>query len=321
MYVVASIKVTLLFLVLVVRKVNMFWAEGRLMRTLFLWFCSFWVRKWPFQCWKWRVFQAGIDVSNNQNQVMTAISANRKKYKVFSQDYAGKHLMISGNWEPYVTMTLERVLEAGDTFIDVGANFGYFTVMASGVVGKSGNVLSFECNPNIVRLLQENIELNECENVTLFEHALGDENGERNFFLSSEDTGHCSLDQLDRSQKISVKINKFDDLSLNYRVKLIKIDVEGAELRVLKGMSKLLSSPGRPYVICEMSNKFESRGGDSVQGIMEFMHKFGYKAEFIPLNQVAYPPFNLLPKHFEVATTEKILCSKDMRDVLFIPVL
>ena len=88
---------------------------------------------------------------------------------------------------------------------------------------------------------------------------------------------------------------------------------------VLKGMEKLLSSLSSPYVICEISNKFEGRGGDNVKDIMGYMHNFGYEAKLIPLNHSPYPPFEDLPKEFEVATVEKISSSKDMRDVLFIP--
>lgn len=280
---------------------------------------SFWIKKWPYQSGKWRFYKAGIDMCRSQNQVMTAESVNKKKYKIFSRDYAGSHLLVTGIWEPYVTMTIERILRPGDTFVDVGANFGYFSILASGLVQEPGKVMAFECNPNVASLLKENIQLNGCKNIMLYEHALGDQEGNINFFLSSADTGHGSLDQAKNSRQISVQIHKYDDLNLECQVRLIKIDVEGAEYRVLKGMKNLLSSPSRPYVICEMSNKFEGRGGDNVKDIMNYMDDLGYEAKLIPLNQSPYPPFECLPNEFEVATTEKILRSKDMRDVLFVP--
>ena len=280
---------------------------------------SFWLKKWPYQRAKWRFYNTAINMCRSKNQVMIAESLFKKKYKIFSQDYAGSNLLVTGVWEPYVSMIIERILQPGDVFLDVGANFGYFSILASELVQKTGKVMSFECNPNIAALLKENAQINGCENITLYEHALGDHEGKADFFLSSTDTGHGSLDQAKNSQRISVNIHKYDDLNLDCEVRLIKIDVEGAELRVLKGMNSLLSSAHKPYVICEMSNKFDGRGGDKVKDIMEYMCDFGYVAKFIPLNQSPYPPFERLPTELEAATIESILNSKDMRDVIFMP--
>jgi FkbM family methyltransferase len=255
------------------------------------------------------------------NKVITATAITNHKYRVFTQDYAGSRLLVTGIWEPFVTMTIERILRPGDIFVDVGANFGYYSILASNLVQGSGKVIAFECNPNVAVLIKENIQLNNCKNIMLYEHALGDQEGNINFFLSSTDTGHGSLDRGENSKEISVQIHKFDDINLKLSIRLIKIDVEGAEFRVLKGMNKLLSSTSKPYVICEMSNKFNDRGGDSSKDILEYMHSFGYKAKFIPLSQSPYPPFESLSVEFEEATLEKILDSKDMRDILFVPIV
>jgi len=286
---------------------------------LILKFCSLWLRHWPYQVCKWRLYKLGMSISTAENRVITAKSLNRKKYKVLSRDYAGSHLLVTGIWEPYVTKTLEKILQPGDVFLDIGANFGYFSILASSIVRKNGYVIAFECNPNILPLLKENIALNKCKNVNVYEHALGDQTGEISFFLSDTDSGQGSLDKDEGSEKINVKIFKYDDLDLKERIKLIKIDVEGAELRVLKGMEKLFSSGNRPYVICEISTKFNDRGGDDATSIFDFLSDFCYKPTFIPLNGSPYMPFDKLPEEYEFATIQKIKSSKHMRDVLFVP--
>ena len=75
------------------------------------------------------------------------------------------HLFVSKTWEPEETKLVSRLLEEGDVFVDVGANLGYFTLIASDAVGKTGRVFAFEPEPNNFSLLQKNVEVNKCANV------------------------------------------------------------------------------------------------------------------------------------------------------------
>ncbi len=88
-----------------------------------------------------------------------------------------EYILRFGEWERAETATIRSLLRPGDTFIDVGANFGWYTVIASDVVGNDGRVIAFEPAPAALALLRHNIQANGCENVTLEPEALSDRVG------------------------------------------------------------------------------------------------------------------------------------------------
>ena len=88
--------------------------------------------------------------------------------------FVSRRIREEGIWEPYETSLVLGALQPGDVFVDVGANIGYFPVIAAGRVGRAGRVLAFEPDPDNYRLLSENLELNDCrEVVTAFRGGTG----------------------------------------------------------------------------------------------------------------------------------------------------
>ncbi len=146
-------------------------------------------------------------------------------------------IIADGFWEPHVEHVLRRFLAPGSVFVDIGANVGWHTFLASGIVGADGLVYAIEPNPDNARLIAHTIHRNELSNVQLVPFALGESTGFAAFRSAIGSNGGLlgqdEFDYLDPNVTI-VPTMRFDDLSIA-RVDVIKIDVEGAEPIVLQG--------------------------------------------------------------------------------------
>jgi FkbM family methyltransferase len=127
-------------------------------------------------------------------------------------------------------------LEAGDTFIDIGANCGIFSLTASRIVGAGGRVVAIEPNPAMVERLRFNIEANAFDNVTIVEAAVGESIGEATFHLFERQLGRSRLARKGPGRTITVSVKPLADICAELaitRLGAIKIDVEGYEDRAL----------------------------------------------------------------------------------------
>ena len=155
---------------------------------------------------------------------------------------------------------LKNNLDYGDIAFDIGSNIGYTSILTSQLVGDTGHVYSFEPINETYLILEKNIHLNNCKNITIMNYAISNKNGKvefnipdngENFSMSSMVWGKDS----DNNKKQVVKTIKIDD-DINFKnlsPKIIKIDVEGAEGLVLDGMQKLISRC-KPYLFIECTN-------------------------------------------------------------------
>ncbi len=161
-------------------------------------------------------------------------------------DMIQTYLYLFGAWEPDVAAFLRRRLQPGDVFIDVGANVGYFSFMASEQVGENGHVISIEASPRIFAQLQRNAALNETPgNMRLINKAASDRVATIDLYRGpSHNLGLTSTCQ-HRGMKSDGTIEAaplhelVGDECLS-RARLIKIDVEGGEDAVLSGLAKSL---------------------------------------------------------------------------------
>jgi FkbM family methyltransferase len=167
---------------------------------------------------------------------------------------------------------VEGCLTPGDTCVDVGANVGTLTLAAALRVGPTGKIIAFEPHPKIGRFLAENVALNRLENVQIQAFAVG----------SSAESVSFSNDQNDDlnhigSETAGIQIGQVTlDSVLPERlpVALLKIDVEGYELEVLKGAEKTLSRTSSVYI--EVSRDNLSRYGAATQDVINILirHRF-----------------------------------------------
>jgi FkbM family methyltransferase len=186
-------------------------------------------------------------------------------------------------FEPAVRKTFSEIAAHGVNVVDIGANIGYYTLLAASIIGEPSRIYSFEPQPRVARNLRRNVALNGLDNVTVFEMALSDREGQAEFFLPEEGLdAHGSLADNGRfrvKERASVTTRPLDkvlDELGNPKIGLIKMDAEGAELNIFRGASKLLTSADRPCVIFEACEDNTRAFGYSVYELLSFIHNLGY---------------------------------------------
>ena len=186
-------------------------------------------------------------------------------------------LFETGTYEKGTIQFLEEYLKPGFSFLDIGANIGLMSVIASKAVGEKGIVYAVEANPATVPILQTNIELNNCKNIELLPVALSDVQGKALLFENWEvNRGGASLiSQSDDQKGVEVKMERLDDLfAENTTIDLVKIDVEGFEPQVIRGGMNWFKKQ-LPVFIIEVSEKREKEIGPSPKEIMELVQTIG----------------------------------------------
>ena len=158
-------------------------------------------------------------------------------------------LALTGTHERLSSSFLERRLRPGMTFVDVGANVGFFTILAASRVGPGGRVFAYECDPELIPFLRRNVEMNWFEDrVRLIAKAAHRDDEERLFQVPRDQKMLGSLTRFDGSEAVAGELQEFQvscerlDVGLAEvpYIDLLKIDVEGGEAAVLDGASGLL---------------------------------------------------------------------------------
>ena len=215
------------------------------------------------------------------------------------------------NYEPEVNY-LGRVLTAGKTFIDVGAAFGIYTLVASKLVGESGRVIALEPTAQSLVVLRRNIALNRLTNVVVLPVAASLTKGKARLYHGPE-PGSNSLGEGPSRGGSSEEVDTESlDKLLEHAgvdwVNLIKMDVEGAEEVVLHGANRVVTSM-RPVVIFEVYPEAALRLGLSASGAREFLAALGY--DFFDVGRSgAISPIKFPPPSGNVITVYKILNGK-----------
>jgi FkbM family methyltransferase len=180
--------------------------------------------------------------------------------------------MFLGLFEPSETRLVRELLGPGDTFVDVGAHVGWFTTLASQLVG-SGLVESIEPFEASLALLKANIDNNRCTNVRLRETAVGGEVGALQI-AGSDSGGVTALEWRSLSQRVTVPVVRMDDLDISDEVSLMKIDVEGWEANVLRGGQETLSRTRN--LLIEVSRGSLMKAGSSPEAIFGMLRDAGF---------------------------------------------
>lgn len=177
-----------------------------------------------------------------------------------------------------------RFLRSGMTFFDAGANQGFYTLLAAKRLGASGSVYAFEPAPGECQKLRRNVRFNGYRNVLIVPQALGDQEGMAQFYWFLGHEGSFSslrepaTDVTSRRQLITVPITTLDRYIERNGIRaldMLKIDVEGGELSVLRGGSNTLRQ-FQPVVLCEVEDR-RTRQWEYVSGeILNLLEGHGY---------------------------------------------
>ncbi|OGQ61256.1 MAG: hypothetical protein A3G92_07525 [Deltaproteobacteria bacterium RIFCSPLOWO2_12_FULL_38_8] len=172
---------------------------------------------------------------------------------------------------------IKKFLKPGMVFMDCGANMGFYSLVAASSVTSSGHVYSFEPTPSTFARLQKNLNESKFKNIQAFACALGETKGEAHIFqLDSFNHGMNTLAPMHKEAIDTATCHVFslDGMLSEQKIQkpnLIKLDVEGSELAVLRGATKLLKDPSAPTMIIELSPITTSRFGYKPEDIIDFI--------------------------------------------------
>lgn len=194
---------------------------------------------------------------------------------------------------------LARVIREGDTFLDIGANVGFYSLFAGPLCGPSGAVHAFEANPLLIQHLKRSADFNRPRaNIVVNPVAIGSEGHKTLQLYDPERIGGSSLYQLewlDTGNSVTVPLTTIDDYvreNRMTRVDVVKIDIEGAELDAFRGMQETLRTCPPAIILCELvlllgrgnipGSRLASRtrGGYAIE-VMDFLAARGYEARAI----------------------------------------
>ena len=183
----------------------------------------------------------------NPNELVLIKVMNKKMY-VNSNDIGIAYpLLKSGIYEEYETETFKNLLQSNTIFIHIGANIGYYTLIAASKI-KDGQIYSFEPVKANYKLLTKNIKINNINNVKAFQKAISNRNGKIKIFIDGTNLGNHSLAKnnvIDKTESTEVETIRLDSFFNNLEEIieedfLIKIDTQGAEGLIVEGAHNLL---------------------------------------------------------------------------------
>jgi FkbM family methyltransferase len=196
---------------------------------------------------------------------VTTVLPERVRYAGSTADVIQRAVFVYGIWEPDITTWMRSFVRSGDTVIDIGANTGYYATLLGAIVGPTGTVMAFEPVPSIYRELIANLARNHLKNVEAHQVALGSAQGEIEVFrASSTNIGNSSTRwEQGHTSEGAVEVRVADDVlaAVGARIRLVKIDTEGDEIEVLRGMGRTLSSmpPGSAVLVEVTPDKLRLR--------------------------------------------------------------
>lgn len=188
-----------------------------------------------------------------------------------------------GTYEPHETALVREWLKPGMTFVDAGANVGYFTAVAAGAVGPHGRVFSVEPQPYAYQRLQAMVDRNGLSQVRAFQGGLSSAEGELPLYLPPESRGEHNATMVAAaeasSRRISVPVKTLD-ASLDEwgveRIDLLKIDVEGHEPQVFDGARRALAERRIGAILCEFNEFWLRHAGSGAHELHERLTRAGF---------------------------------------------
>lgn len=196
---------------------------------------------------------------------------------IVSYDWIGQNIYLD-NYDKEEIQVYEKILEKDHVVLDVGANIGYYTLLFASLV-RGGKVVSFEPSSRERRLLQKNVDLNRMENVTVVGLGLGATAATGELHINNSNFGRNSIGMVQSGPSERIEIETIDNYirqnSLT-RFDLIKLDVEGYEIEVLKGASESIQK-FRPLVSFESWSTHNKHFHPDLSVEVAFLAALGYE--------------------------------------------
>ena len=229
--------------------------------------------------------------------IVTAQSYGHKMLVNANDTGMAPYLIMHGWYDKGQTDFFKHILKPGMVFIDIGANIGYFSLIAASIVGSAGKVVAFEPDDEHFDLLRRNIENNNYKNITPIKMAVSDTTGVVEFYRNPVNLCAHSLIESEGYSMVKVAATTLDDFFHDERIDVIKIDVEGAEPIALRGMRGVIRNNKNLILVSEFFPEGLSRSGYKPEQYLQDLHNLGFSL-FQIVDDPGEDPKPILPERF-----------------------
>lgn len=240
-----------------------------------------------------------------------------KGYTMFLDDRDSLFLSKYGHYEETITHIIDSLLDVGDTFLDIGAHIGYYTIIASKIVGETGKVFAFEPDPTNFALLKKNVEENKCNNVTLVNKAVLNKNSVAKLYICVNNTGDHRVYDNHGLDSIDVKTIRLDDYFKDHvgSIDFIKMDIQGAEGLATDGMHSILQKNKNVKMVAEFAPSMIAQTGSDPKTFLKSITGNGSELYYISqlkINIVKVSIDEILEACTNPRAIANLLCMKNL---------
>ena len=209
-------------------------------------------------------------------------------------DAIAREVCFTGRYEPQETLIAASIVRPGDTVVDVGANWGYFTLAAAHWTGNTGRVVALEPEPRLFRTLMSNIELNTLSRVAAVQVGAAETEGEIGFVTYASDAANrgvsraaSATERADFRSRVQPLDEILDERGVPF-VWLLKMDIEGGEHEALRGMRRSLLRGRYAYILLECHPTLLAARGVSIAETLAPLLDANYTLLSIPQSPEIY---------------------------------
>ena len=193
--------------------------------------------------------------------------------------YDSSCLSITGVYEEFATEVIKQIIKEGAMVLDIGAYIGYYTLLFAKLVGNKGKVFAFEPSPDNFRILIDNVKVNNYANVEAIQKAAGFKEGKAILFLHDFNTGRNRMALPYGQKSIEVEVVNLDKYFIDYikPFNFIKIDAEGMEYDILKGMARILTGSNDIKIMIEFFPRYLDISGADPKEFLSLLKQYRFK--------------------------------------------
>lgn len=194
-----------------------------------------------------------------------------------------RDLFLYGCREPECTKIFKAELSEGMTVVDIGANIGYYVLIESQLIGNSGRIYAIEPEPRNFKMLKRNVEMNSyTSRIKLYNMAISDKPGKSLFGIASTANAHrLFVSGGGEDKAIEVQTATLDKILGDVKIDVIRMDPEGGEWLIFKGMRRILRSNKPLKLFIEVHPKLIKDYGGNAEAMLRILAEVGFKIKFL----------------------------------------
>ena len=203
-------------------------------------------------------------------------------FNLHIDDWIQENIYFVSDYEHAELRFIKNQLQHDDVFVDIGANIGVHSLIASQILKEHGKVISFEASKKNYLRLQEHIELNNAQNITAHHVAIAESEKEITLFYNEQEANKGMVSAYGKKDALqeTIKAVPLDSLLSETKIDFIKIDIEGGEYDALRGMKNILQNQ-QPILLIELEEDIIAKTNYEIEDILNFLSALQYKKYYI----------------------------------------